>query len=184
MKDIKEYMRVTEVLSPLSGLSGVNPDVLKNAQKRGTDVHEVIDAKMQYIGGGNIQDEWKGYISSFDKWFEGKDLLKISRWFCDEYKITGECDALYMGKKGLTLVDFKTPTNESKTWRLQGSAYSYLGKQAGYEIKNIEFVKLSKDGTEPKIYQYEEDFDMFLKCLCVYNYFFKYCKHEDVLDFL
>lgn len=181
MKDIRDYIRVTDVLFPLSGLKSIDPIILKNAAERGSKVHAICDAIISDMGMDIIPENIEGYINSFMKWMPKNFLDKPDRFFCDEYGITGECDCIYRDGDHLVLVDFKTPVNESKTWRLQGSAYSYLAKKAGYPISRIEFVKLSKVGDSPKVYTYEEDFDLFLKCLDVYKYFFKNGSQEEYL---
>jgi len=184
MKDINDYTRVTEVLFPLSGLKSIDATILKNAAERGRKVHVICDAIIENLGTGPIEEYIQPYIDSFNEWIPKDFIEKPKRFFCDEYKITGECDAIYKDSDGLVLVDFKTPVNESKTWKLQGSAYSYLAKKVGYNIKRIEFIKLSKTGAKPKVYVYEEDFGMFLKCLEVFKYFFKNSKDENPLDYL
>ena len=74
------------------------------------------------------------------------------------------------------IVDLKTSAKPSKTWPLQGSAYAYLARQAGYNISGIHFLHLQRDGYKPDLYVYEDNFDLFKKCLDIYNYFRE--KHE------
>ena len=177
------YVRVTTVLSPFSGMDKVNPEVLLNACIRGTKVHLICDAIVE--GMGYPEDrEISGYIESFNKWCIGKQFVqKPERFYCNEYMITGELDLLYKNETGLTLVDLKTSRVESKTWILQGSAYSYMAKKENLNITKIEFVKLDKDGKEPKVFTYEEDFKLFLNCLETYNYFFKNKKEFCLYDY-
>ncbi len=185
MKNIKEYTRVTEVLYPFSGLKCVPPEILKNAAERGTKVHEICDALIEQIGMFNIDNKVAGYIESFNHYLPDKNFIeKPERFFCDEHMITGECDAIYQDRKGLVLVDIKTSAKEGKTWNLQGSAYAYLAKKYEYKITRIEFVKLCKEGKEPKIFVYQYDFQMFLKCLDVYRKFFNNIKEEDFYQFI
>jgi len=173
-----KYTRVTEVLAPFSGLNHIDPRILKHAGERGERVHLACNAiidKLDYI----IDPETEGYVESFHRWMEQEIRMFLpspKRMFCDDYLITGEADRIYLPDgnfKDLTLVDFKTSAKESKTWGLQGSAYSYLYKKNGYDITNILFVKLDKRGKAPSIFCYEENFKMFLKCLDVYRYFHK-----------
>lgn len=184
MKEFSDYTRVTDVLFHFSGLKNIDPYILKNAAARGTKVHEICDAIMNDLGILEMDQSIQGYIESFNKWLPKKFLDKPARFYCDKYMLTGECDGIYEEEKKLVLVDFKTPINESKTWKLQGAAYSYLAKQSGYNIERIEFIKLSKQGKEPVTYVYEESFDMFLKCLDIYNYFFKNNTSENNFDYL
>lgn len=181
----ENYVRVTDVLFPFSGLTQVKADILKAAANRGTMVHQICDALIEDVGVPEIEDSIKGYIQSFSFWSHEKRFIKKpDRFFCETHKITGECDAIYEEEDGLVLVDFKTSSKESKTWRLQGSAYSYMAKKEKYPIKNICFVKLSKDGSLPSVYEYEEDFGTFLKCLDLYRLFFSNIKTEDFSSYL
>lgn len=182
---MKEYDRVTTVLSPFSGLSRINHQVLQNAKDRGTKVHEYVDALLSDLDICDIDGRFAGYLESAQTFIAGKDFIdKPERFFDDENQITGECDAIYKNSSGYTLVDFKTSSNEGKTWHMQASAYSWLAKQNGIKITCIQFIKLSKDGKKPKIYEYEEDFPAFLLCLEVYRRYFKNLKEEDILAYL
>jgi hypothetical protein len=179
------YTRVTDVLFPFSGLKAVDPEILRKAAERGTKVHEICDALIEEIGVGQIDPSLSGYVASFESWYEGKLFIpKPKRFYCDTYKITGECDAVYIQDGHLILVDFKTPVKESKTWKLQASAYSYLAEKNGYQLKRLEFVKLCKQGNEAQVFLYKENFDLFLKCLEVYREFFEGAEQENFLDYL
>jgi len=183
--DRSHYLRVTTILYPFSGLKGIDPSVLASAAERGTKVHEIIDAFEEGIGLFELELALKGYFESYTKWATGKKFLKKpERFYCDVLKITGEIDAMYKDGKDLVIVDYKTPVRESKTWAMQATAYSYLAKQSGYDIKRVEFVKLDKTSKEPKIYVYEEDMDTFKKVLDCYKYFFKEKNEENILDYV
>lgn len=205
------YTRVSEVCGFFSDLDKINPEVLKNAANRGTAVHNICTDIIEGRGKFGLVDEVKKYtvnnegelneahfanelpqveslVKSFEFWLEGfgKEVkfLKPSRFFDTDMMITGECDFIYEGCDGLVIVDLKTPASESPTWLLQGSAYSYLAKKHGYDVKQIEFVKLSKTGGFPNLYVYEEDMHLFKCCLTAYRYF---CKNKNLqvsFDFL
>lgn len=175
-----DYIRVTDILYPFSGLTHIPSEILKNAAERGTKVHEIADSLIKDLGSFGTDETVRGYIESLELWLPGKKFIdKPDRFYDDQYALTGECDAIY-DDNGLVLVDFKTPAKESRSWMLQGSAYSYLAKKAGYDIKRIEFVKLDKTGKMPKSYFYQENFDLFLGCLKTYSYFYK--NGKDVID--
>lgn len=184
--DQDEYDRVTTVLSPFSGMNAIPKHILDAACARGTAVHKIIEAKICDVGIPNIEAELGdigatlgGFIKSYDLWAEDKNSLRTaSRFYDDKLQITGECDALYKSADGIVLVDFKTSAKEGKTWNLQGSAYSYLAKLEDFSIKRIEFVKLDKNGGKPHVYEYEENMDLFIKCLELYRLFFK--KREEI----
>lgn len=186
-RDINNYYRVTSILSPFSGLEYIPKEILENAGRRGTKVHEICTAIMEGMGLPSLEPEIEGYINSFNQWNDDKTFIeKPPRLFCDAHMITGEVDGIYKDSNGdLILIDFKTPLKESKSWSYQASAYSYLCKLNGYPINRIEFVQLFKDGKVAKVYQYEEDFDSFLCCLNMYKTFFKNKKRDDShLDYI
>jgi len=182
LNEIKDgYTRVTEVLTPFSGLSNVPESVLNNAADRGCRVHAAIDS---YIKGFGFfpEDDVINYMTSFYSWADGKTFIDTpKRFYIDTpMKLTGECDSIYQSDEGLVLVDFKTPAKEGKTWHLQGSCYSYMAKQAGLDIKRIEFVRVRKDGKPAIVYNYEEDWPSFELIYSVYD---KYFRKKDNKDF-
>lgn len=183
---IKEgYLRVTQVLSIFSGLHKIDPEVLSRAAERGTQVHNIIEAQEGGLGVDEIPSHLQGYIDSYEEWAFDKDFIgKPDRFYCDDLKITGELDAIYKEGNNLVLVDYKTPERESKTWKMQATAYAYLARKSGYNISRIEFVKLSKIGKEPKVFTYEEDLPLFLKMLECYRYFFKDTDEKNILDLI
>jgi len=204
--NIANYDRVTEILSPFSGLSQIDPDVVRNAGNRGSVVHKIAESLVYHPfdlsrpGKFDMNDLIRAYaptdkhfakeialvkpmVESFEAWLKiiecmddesftvRKFLPKPDRFYDNELMITGECDFIYEDHMGrLVLADLKTPTSESSSWMLQGSAYSWLAKKAGYEIDIIEFVQLSRKGSSPKIYHYKEDFELFRSHLNVYRY--------------
>jgi len=185
MKKIEDYTRVTAVLYPFSGLKKINPDVLKNAAERGTRAHKACEAIVKNLGYFDDDETISGYVESFKIWCENKTFIPTpQRFYCDDLMITGECDLIYEDERGLVLVDLKTPAKESKQWLLQGSAYSYLAKKAGYEIKAIEFVKLSKEGKAAQVFHYEEKFSLFNSHLEAYRYSFEKEEIIEELDYL
>ncbi len=205
MKDKSLYLSVTQVLSPFSGLSTIDPEVVRNAGDRGTVVHRICDSIVlqfpfddetvdlmirEYARNEEHFEKEKNmilhFIVSFQKWQEGKVFLKKpERFFDDKLMLTGECDLLYRDKeKRLVLVDLKTPASESKNWMLQGSAYSYLAKQVGHNIDVIEFVQLSRTGGKAKVHHYKEDFTLFKAHLDVYQYRYKDWVDPVSLDYM
>lgn len=174
-KNIDDYLRVTEILRPFSGVDNIPVDILMQAAERGTQVHQLIDAINAGIGTPAIPDNFLGYMHSFEEWnLEKVYLPKPARFFDDDLKITGECDALIELDDSIVLVDFKTSAKESKSWCLQGVAYAMLAKKAGITVDKIHFVKLSKFAEKAQIFKYEytdKAVNQFLACLEVYRYF-------------
>lgn len=177
MTTIKDgYYRVTEVLDVFSKLHMIDKDVLENAQIRGNKVDAACKCLMVGVEPFHLEDQYQKYLDSFRIWMEGKVFPEQpERFYDDELNLTGECDGIYNSDGGLVLFDLKTPENEGRSWPLQGSAYTYLARKYGYDIKKIEFVKLSKEGKEPKVYIYdfEPNWELYKKALELYDYFFK-----------
>jgi len=173
-KSRENYLRVTEVLYPFSGLQHLDPDIVANAARRGTRVHKICEGIVAGLGEYGIDDETRGYVESFKKWWElGQDVIMMEkRFWCDELKITGQVDFIIKTPDGLAIVDIKTSSKPSKTWQAQGSAYAYLAKKAKHDIKKIYFLHLNKHGKEPKIYEYPVDDSFFLAILKTFNHFF------------
>lgn len=176
-KSRENYVRVTHVLYPFSGLQSIDPDIVANAARRGTKVHQICEGIVQGLGEIGVDDETWGYVESFKKWWgEGLDVAAMEeRFWDDELRLTGQVDFIIRTESGLAIVDIKTSSRPSKTWEAQGSAYAFLAKKSGYDIKKIFFLHLNKHGKEPKLYEYPVDDSFFLAILRVYNHFF----HKD-----
>lgn len=168
-----DLIHVTDVLQPHSMLHDIDPEIIKRAGERGDKVHKAI---ANILGGYEVfnyeDSEIDNYIQSFKQWDRtGKIVAVELRLDCHELGITGAIDTILQNDKGYAIVDYKTSAKESKTWSLQGSAYRYLARLAGYDINQIIFVQLKKDGSQPSVYHYEDELDMFLRCLELYKYF-------------
>lgn len=167
-------MRITTILYPFSGLDKINPDIVAKAAERGTKVHQICEGIVSGLGEIGIDEETSPYVESFKKWFCAPDIIEMEkRFWDDEHEITGQVDFIVKTPEGLAIVDLKTSSKPSKTWPAQGSAYAYLAKKSGYNIKKILFIHLSKYGKEPKIYEYPVDDSFFLSILRTFNHFFR-----------
>lgn len=173
-KSRENYLRVTHVLYPFSGLQSIDPDVVAYAAERGTKVHKICEGIVSGIGEIGVEDETWGYVESFKKWWaRGVDVVKMEeRFWDDELRLTGQVDFIIRTEEGLAIVDIKTSSRPSKTWPAQGSAYAYLAKKAGYDIKKIFFLHLNKHGKEPKLFEYPVDDSFFLAILTTFKHFF------------
>lgn len=169
------FTRVTEVFKPFNGLDKIDPEIVANAARRGKRVHDICEGIVKGVDPWEIPDEVKGYVNSFRKWWdEGQQVLAVEkRFFCSNLMITGQVDYIIQAPEGAVILDLKTTYKPSKTWPLQGSAYAYLARQNGYDIKGIHFLHLSKHGIKPHLYVYDDHFELFKKCLDLYNHFFK-----------
>lgn len=172
-KSREKYLRVTETLYQYSGLDKINPSILAHAAARGTKVHKICEAIVCGIGEIGIDEETIGYIESFKKWWEkGIDVVEMEkRFWDDDLHLTGQIDLITQTEEGLAVIDLKTSSKPSKTWAAQGSAYAYLAKKAGYDIKKIYFLHLNKLGKEPKIFEYPIDDSFFLAIYRIHKYF-------------
>ncbi len=176
-KSRENYLRVTNVLYPFSGLQNIDADVLANAAERGTRVHKICEGIVLGIGEIGVDEITWGYVESFKKWW-ATSIQVISmeqRFWDDEHQVTGQVDFIINTPDGLAIVDIKTSSRPSKTWEVQGNAYAWLARNAGYDIKKILFLHLNKHGKEPKIYDYNVDPGFFLAVLRTYKHFF----HKD-----
>lgn len=169
-----KHLRVTEILSPFTGIQYIKPEVLENACVRGTKVHSYCEGIAKGLGTWEVEEEYRGYVDSFLSWWgKGHKLLAIEkRFYCDTLQITGQADMITQERDGAYLIDIKTSQQESKSWLLQGSAYSYMAKKNGFDIKKILFLKLLRDGRPAIEYYYDENMELFKETLNVYRYFF------------
>ena len=171
--EIREnYTRVTDPLSMFGKFDQIDPEVLRNAAERGTNIHLAISGYLADLGAVFDHKSYELYFKSVKSWLDERIFLpQPERWYDDELMLTGECDAIYQDDNDLVLVDFKCTYMESKTWKLQGSAYAYLARKNGYAITRVEFVRLKRDGKPCVVYTYKEDFELYKKVLDVYRYF-------------
>lgn len=176
-KSRENYTRVTKVLYPFSGMDKIDPDVLAHAAERGTKVHKICEGIASGLGEHGVDDETRGYIESFKKWWgDGLPVVSMEeRFWDDKLCLTGQVDFIIKTGDGLAIVDLKTSSKPSKTWEAQGCAYAHLAKNAGYKIVSILFIHLSKRGKAPKIYAYPVPVDnsFFLAIFRVYQHFFQ-----------
>jgi len=173
-KSRENYVRVTEVLYPFSGLQNIDAEVVAYAGARGTKVHKICEGIVAGFGEIGVDDETWGFVESFKKWWAtGIEIVSMEeRFWDDELHLTGQVDFIIRLPEGLAIVDIKTSSRPSKTWPAQGAAYAYLAKNAGYDIKKIFFLHLNKHGKEPKLHEYPLDDSFFLAILTTYNHFF------------
>lgn len=174
-KTRENYVRVTNILYPFSGLEKIDAAIVAHAAERGTKVHKICEGIIEGIGEIGVEDETWGYVESFKKWWAlGHDVLKMEeRFWDDDLEITGQVDLIINTPEGLAVVDLKTSSRPSKTWEAQGSAYAYLAKKAGHDIKRILFLHLNKHGKEAKVHEYDVDDGFFLSILRVWQHFFQ-----------
>lgn len=165
----KEYARVSDILKPFSNFSHIDPMVLQRKCDIGTHVHEAINADINedfpILWGHALL-----YFKSYETWkhhTSPKFLKSEQRYFCDKKMITGCIDALITldGSELPILLDFKTSAAESPSWILQGHLYHYLLRSSGQQISpRIFFLKLSRNGDLPTLFEYTYSKNIMAKC--------------------
>lgn len=175
VKSRENYIRVSHVLYPFSGLQHINADVVAHAAERGTKVHKICEGIIMGFGELGVDDETRPYIESFKKWWgEGKEVVMIEqRFWDDELELTGQVDLVIKENHELIIIDFKTSSRPSKTWPVQGAAYAYLARKNKHHITKVQFIHLSKTGKEPKIYEYPIYDSFFLAVYQTFKHFFE-----------
>jgi len=166
------YTRVSTILSMIPsktkdgwemGFAKIDPEMLANKARIGTEVHNCIDAwaKNDFYP---LPDDCKGYFDSFLLWADLVKLVPIEsemRLFDEHQMITGKIDMIgqTMDSKVWRLFDFKcTVCEDAKKWPLQACAYWDLLRHKLYAIDMSPlFVKLDKDGGMPKVFEYKID---------------------------
>jgi len=179
--DKSNYHRVTEIISPFSGIGKIPSHILQAAAHRGSMVHNYIEAAISGFAMPPENDAVQPYIDSFEGFwdesrhvFDGKWQIE-KRLFCDKKMITGQMDLIVKTDEKTLVFDWKTSAKEQKSWRLQAAAYQYLLEVNEYKNpKPLVFVRLDKFGKKPTLHSYEtykEDLDIFFKCLDLYHWF-------------
>lgn len=176
-KDRSKYLRVTDILSPFTGIDKINPDILKACQDRGTLVHSECEGIIKGFERSNISPYVSGYVESFKKWWgDGMEVLTIEeRFYNDELQITGQVDLIIKdSEKRIILVDLKTSAKPQKSWPLQLAAYGMLASQK-FPIEKALIVRLNKDGSHPEVIDnwcHMTGWPAFVACCQVYRYFY------------
>jgi len=162
-----EYVRVSDVLQPFTNFGGIDPAVLNAKAELGTNVHKIISDDIEGVFSYVCHKE-KGYVDSFHKWREAIcPIFDMSeeRFFCKDRRITGQIDAICSINGKNYLVDFKTSVSESPTWIMQAHLYKYLCSVNGYPLEDVMlFLRLSKTGKLPQVFQYKYDYNIDRKC--------------------
>jgi len=165
---IKEgYTRVSQILGQWDKYSGIDPAVLDNKIRIGTNVHEAINMFNLCLPYSLKEDE-RPYMESYLQWYDASPFILIEsekRYYDEEAKITGAIDAVMHFKNDpindggqIVLCDWKCSYAEDPlNWPLQGAMYYDLLKKNGVEslARKCRFVKFDKHGGMPKVYEYE-----------------------------
>ena len=163
----KEYPSITTVLSPRNkeGLmkwrkkvgNDVATHIANKAAVRGSKVHKMCE---DYLNGLDMEKHKKDFLpyclfnelknQTFDNINDviGQELVLYS----DKYKVAGRTDLIANYKGELSIVDFKTSTNERKdsyneNYYIQTSAYAEMFEElTGQPINQIVILVVTEDG--------------------------------------
>lgn len=140
---------VTEIISPLSDFSGVNPDVLKRAGDYGTATHDMIKFWLDGDLDEDLLDaELKGPLAAFKKWvYEQTSYVLFNHWVIEMPKYHARLK--YAGTADIVtptmLIDIKTRAYNPITDPLQLAAYEGLWETKTKRDKYI--LELKQDGS-------------------------------------
>lgn len=180
MEEIKKgYTRVSQIIGQWNQYSHIDPHVLANKCRIGTEVHEKITAEIEGIF-LEIGEDGKGYVESWMEWKESHSstlnyLETEKRFYCHDLKITGAVDAVVEIGDLLVIVDYKTSaTANKKIWALQASFYHYLVNKEMQTDPYVWFVHLKKDGKKARnveIHCTEDLWEVAKSAFHTYRYF-------------
>lgn len=175
-----EYPSVTEILSPYSGYDQIPPAVLEAAAERGTLVHSHCEAIAKDIWAPAPKIELRGYVQSFQKWFD----LFVDEVLLVEVELEDH-DLGYCGHPDLAvrssslggklLLDLKTPEQlHRKIWGSQLSGYERLVRPR-FKVDRIGSLRLRKDGKMARFDEFTDNrvsyFAAFYGALIAHKFF-------------
>ena len=178
---------VTQALGRYVDLQHIPPARLQMATARGTKIHDYIfmDLKDFWVPPALITPEIEGYWASY--WIFKRNMIEQTillekELVCDCFGYVGHLDwcGILRGETGLTLLDWKSPITEGKTWRSQVAAYWHLVEKHSdppleLPIKRCGALMLSPTGASPSFREYTEFhadyFNDFLLALGAYRAF-------------
>lgn len=172
------FPSVTEILKPYSDFSRIPAAVLDAAAARGTAVHDICATISRGLPVFNIAEEIKGYIESYQRWFDlvvDEVLLVEERLIDADLGYHGEPDLLIKAKYcEIILVDNKTPVQLYKAWQLQCAGYNNLVTKNITKPDRTGSLRLHPEGGIAKMEYYEnrlQDLSLFLSALNLHRFF-------------
>ena len=177
-REIGEHVRVTEVLAPWQDFGLASKADLEAAAKRGTTIHGYCEELLKTGSAPLAPAELVGVLAKFARWRHSvisEVVASELRLFHDDLLFTGQIDILarFRGDKALSVIDIKTPKNNSPIWRPQLAAYKFLALANGYEVDRT--VSLRLGTVRPLVSEstatYQYDLAGFLSALNAHKYF-------------
>ena len=150
-KGFEQLHGVTDILKSVifyDKYFGIDEAVLMNAARRGTAIHEIVQAELMnagYDNSGEYAEDAEKALKAWKRFAEGAGLLDIYIPDCVEYLVSNEIDVaskvdvVFREGKEFALADIKTTVKldeEYLSWQL--SVYKYLfEKQTGEKVSRL-----------------------------------------------
>jgi len=182
--DSRPLPGVTSVLNGAAAYAGVSPDVLEEASRRGTYIHQCCEMLVWgSLDLDSVPDHLRAYIHAFDRWLvEVKPEIELTeeRVWHRRFMYAGTLDLKCKIRRRSRVI--RNVTDIKTTYRLmsmvgpQLAAYREAYNSAGGNdrIEARYGLQLQKDGRY-KFHEYTDptDFEIFKSCLNVHNFFLK-----------
>lgn len=181
-----KYPSVTTCLGVYVDFSMIPPGRLEFACARGSKIHQFIEDDLtgKWIIPDLITPEiekyWESYTIFRDKMID-RTIFAEKELICKEFGYVGHVDWVGVLKgqtDGITVIDWKSPVQEGRTWCAQLCAYAHLvEKHSGIKqpVTKLGTLRLSPAGKAPKWSGYTKDrafyFNAFLNALGAYRVF-------------
>lgn len=174
------FTRVTSILEPYTDFSGIPADVLANAARRGSKVHEYCESYALNLLIEKPDEDCKSFVDSFKKWFDEyvEEVVGTEeRLYDEDLMITGKYDLLVKlrDSPGILLIDIKTPIQAQRSWGLQSAAYAMMLEKKGVKTQRRAALMLDRAGGDPKLIEYTNhtrDGVLFLNLVELHRYFY------------
>ena len=147
---------------PSSGGSKIPDHIMRNAQNRGTWVHESIESEIN-TGSYEGNWEWESYMEAFHAFNDDHNPKYLASELCvvaPDGRSKGIIDAIAEIDGEIVLIDFKTSAStDHARFELQLSVYAHiLSQMEDYETpERLHIVKLGKTGKYKLLhYTYDE----------------------------
>ena len=176
----------TQCLGRYVDLQHIPPERLRIATARGSKIHDYIfmDLADLWVPPALITPEIEGYWESyliFKNQMIEETIFVEKELICETYGFVGHldwCGILVGQKEGVSVVDWKSPVQEGRTWKAQLCAYAHLVDEhsdIGLPVTRLGSLMLSPKGKTPKWNGYTKErayyFNAFLNALGAYKVF-------------
>jgi len=127
----------------------VDPVILANAARRGTEVHRTIEF-YERAGISETDDEMQPYLTNYIEFKCESGLVVLEQevvLYDKEAGFAGTLDMFVEGKGNeIGIVDIKTPKSMSKRkWAIQLAGYKRLAEANGYGVCSVAFLHLTDE---------------------------------------